>query len=246
MGYTILSILYLLLFALLTLIMMPLTWIVRKCNLMRGDRMALGFVQWGFRCVVCTTGMKLKVHGIENIPKNRAVLYVGNHRSIFDIVVSYGKVPDRTGFIGKEELSKIPVVSPWMRRIYCLFLPREDMKKSLQVILTATDQLKQGISMAIFPEGTRNKTEELLQPFKNGAFKPAEKAGAPILPMAVSYDGPVLETSFPHLKRMNVVLRFGELIETEGLSREDKKEIPKKSFDAVKNLLIENEKELGH
>ena len=246
MGYTIISILYLLLFSLCTLVMMPHSALVRKCNTIRGDYMALRFVQWGFRCVVRTTGMKVSVHGKEHIPKDTPVLFVGNHRSIFDIVVSYGILPSRTGFIGKESLSKIPVVSPWMKRLYCLFLPREDMKKSLQIILQATKQLQDGISMTIFPEGTRNKTEEPLLPFKNGAFKCAEKAGAPVLPMAVSYDGPVLETSFPHLKRMHVVLRFGEPLSTAGLSREEIKKIPEQSFEAMKILLEENEEELRH
>ena len=244
MIYTIISILYLLLFSILSLIMYPLCWIVRKCNQKRGDYMALRYVQWGLRSVRHTTGLKLSVHGLSNIPKDKAVLFVGNHRSIFDTVVSYGLLPRLTGYIGKEELSHIPVVSPWMRKLYCLFLPRDDLKKSLEIILTAADQLKNGISMTIFPEGTRNKTEDYLLPFKAGAFKPAERARVPVVPMVFSYDGPVLEQSFPRLKKVRVVFSVGEPVETASYTRDDWKALPETLSERMETLLREQRKEL--
>ncbi len=244
MIYTIISILYLLLYAILSLIMFPLSWLVRKINREKGDYMALRYVQWGLRSVRVTTGLKLTVHGLENIPKDEAVLFVGNHRSIFDTVVSYGLLPNRTGYIGKEELEHIPVVSAWMRRLYCLFLPREDIKKSLDIILKAAEQLKEGISMTIFPEGTRNKTKDYLIPFKSGAFKPAERARVRIVPMVFSYDGPVLEQSFPHLKRVRVIFSVGEPVETGDYDKKAWKELPDLVYGKMEDLLKEQEKEL--
>ena len=245
MIYTVISISYLLLFSLISLFMLPYTWILRKIDRNKGDMAALRYVQWGFRCVTATTGMRVTIEGREHLITDRPVLYVVNHRSIFDVVVSYGYMPTLTGYISKEEIGKIPVISPWMRRLYCLFLPRDDIKQSLQVILTAIDQVKAGISMTIFPEGTRNKGSEPLLPFKGGAFKPAEKTLCPVVPVVLSYDGPVLEQSFPFLKKMRVILRFGEPIVTEGLSREALKQVPETAHSHMYDMVLANEKELG-
>ena len=244
MGYLILSALYLLFFSLCSLVMFPLTALVRRKDRLRGDRMSLRYVQWGFRCVTATLGIRLTVQGREKIPEGQAVLYMVNHRSIYDTVVTYSQVPDLTGYIAKDEMAHVPVITAWMRRLYCLFLPREDIRQSLQVILDAIRNLEEGISMTIFPEGTRNKGEEPLLPFRAGSFKPAERVGCPIVPVAVSYDGPVLEQMFPHIRGVRAVVTFGDPIETSGLSREGRKELPGVVRSAMLELLREEQRAL--
>ena len=69
-------------------------------------------------------GVTYEVQGLENIPADRAVLYVGNHRSYFDILVGYVTVPGLTGFVAKKEMLKIPLLRDWMHRVNCLFLDR--------------------------------------------------------------------------------------------------------------------------
>ena len=89
-----------------------------------------------------------------------------------------------------------------MRRLYCLFLDRKDLKQGLKTILTAIDQVKSGISICIFPEGTRNRDREdstTLLPFKDGSFKIAQKTGCPIIPMALTGTADVFENHFPWL-----------------------------------------------
>lgn len=99
------------------------------------------------------------MRGLENIPTDRAVLYVGNHRSYFDIVMGYMTVPRLTGFIAKKEMIKIPLLNRWMDRMNCLFLDRSNIKEGLKTILAGIEKIKGGISMWIFPEGTRNPGE---------------------------------------------------------------------------------------
>ena len=67
-------------------------------------------------------------------------------------------------------MKKVPLLSLWMKRLHCLFLNREDVKEGLKTILAGIENIKNGISMCIFPEGTRNTTDELLLPFKGGQF----------------------------------------------------------------------------
>ena len=152
---TILVVLYVFLFLLLGLPVLGIEWIISKFNKQATDISQLRIVQWGFRCVSFLSGIKLTVKGEENVPTDQAVLYIGNHRSFFDIVVTYARCPGLTGYISKDGVNKVPILGIWMRRLYCLFLDRKDLKQGLKVILTAIDQVKSGISICIFPEGTR-------------------------------------------------------------------------------------------
>ena len=135
--------------------------------------------------------------GFENIP-DEPVLFIGNHRSFFDILLTYSRCPRLTGYVAKKEMEKIPLLSTWMRFVYCLFLDRKNPKEGLKTILQAIDYVKQGISICIFPEGTRNKGEELsMLPFKEGAFKIATKTGCAIVPISMNNTAAIFENQFP-------------------------------------------------
>ena len=90
-----------------------------------------------------------------------------------------------------------------MKRLHCLFLDRNDLKQGLKTILTAIEKVKSGISICIFPEGTRNKNEDELDmlPFHEGSFKIAAKANCPIIPMAISGSADIWENHFPRVKK---------------------------------------------
>ena len=89
---------------------------------------SLNMVRWILGIVRNLAGITCEVRGLENIPKDRAVLYVGNHRSYFDIVMGYTTVPSPTGFIAKKEMIGIPLLNLWMEQMNCLFLDRANIK----------------------------------------------------------------------------------------------------------------------
>ena len=196
----ILVLLFLTIFFLFSILIQLVLWIVGKFNLNAKKVISLRIVSWAFRVVAFLSGAKLTVLGEENVPKDKAVLYVGNHRSYFDIVLSYSRVPRLTGYIAKKEILKVPILSQWMRNMDCLFLDRSDIRQGLQVILTAIEKVKSGISIAIYPEGTRNGTDEML-PFHKGSFKIAQKTGCPIVPMTINNSNAVFEDHLPFLKK---------------------------------------------
>ena len=240
---TIIVVIYVFLFLILGLPVLGIEWIIAKFDKHAADISQLRIVQWGLRCVSFLAGVHLTVEGKEHIPTDQAVLYIGNHRSIFDIVITYAQCPNLTGYISKDGVNKVPLLGIWMRRLYCLFLDRKDLKQGLKTILTAIDQVKSGISICIFPEGTRNRDREdttTLLPFKDGSFKIAQKTGCPIIPMALTGTADIFENHFPWLHRAEVKLTYGEPIILSELSKEDQKHIGVYCQNVIHEMLQEH------
>ena len=205
---------------------------------------SLDLVRWILGIVRDLAGITYEVRGLEHIPSDRAVLYVGNHRSYFDIVMGYTTVPAPTGFIAKKEMIGIPLLSQWMVQMNCLFLDRSNIKEGLKTILTGIEKVKGGISMWIFPEGTRNKTEDEMLPFKAGSLKLSEKTGCPIVPMAITNSADILENHFPKVKPTHVILQYGTPIYLDQLSADDRKHLAAYTQNTVHELLADNQKYL--
>lgn len=167
----ILALLFAILYLIIGIPVLFVEWIIGKFNRQAADISQLRMVQWAFRVILFICGTRLTIIGEENVPKDQPVLYIGNHRSYFDIIITYSRCPRLTGYVAKDSMKKVPLLSVWMSRLHCLFINRSDVKEALKTILAGIDNIKNGISMCIFPEGTRNKTEDLMLPFKEGSFK---------------------------------------------------------------------------
>ena len=151
-------------------------WIIGKFNPEAKSKSSLWLVQRAFGVILFLAGTKIEVTGRENIPDDRPVLYVGNHRSYFDIVIGYRLIKGEAGFVAKKEMQKIFFLRRWMTNLHCLFLDRENLKEGLKTILTGIDHVKNGVSIWIFPEATRNHGSGLMD-FNEGSMKIAEKSG---------------------------------------------------------------------
>ena len=180
-----------------------------------------------FLPIFLISGGRLKVEGKENVPKDTAVLFAVNHRSMYDILAGYMAIPKlhSTGFISKYEMRHVPFLSWWMRILDCKFLNRKDPKEGLKTIQSAIADVKEGFSMFIMPEGTRNRGEGVM-PFKAGSLKIAERTGCPVVPVAMIGTDDLLEKHYPKIRKSRVTVIIGEPIPTEGLSREEKVELP--------------------
>ncbi len=206
------------------------------------DISSLRFVQWFFRVVRRIAGVKTTVIGLENIPKDEPVLFVGNHRGYFDIIIPYSIMPNLTGFVAKKQMRKFPVVNVWMKFLYCQFLDRDNIKEGLKTILECIDVVKnKKVSIAIFPEGTRNYGKEML-PFKEGSLKIAEKSGCKIIPMVQNNTYHVWEAQFPRFKKTHTILEFGEPIDINQLSKEDKKFLGNYVKERIQQIYDKNER----
>ena len=224
----------------LTIPVLLVEWIIGKFSPMTKDISSLRMVQTIFKFILWITGAKVTVIGEENVPKDQAVLYIGNHRSYFDIIITYARCPRLTGYIAKKDMEKVPLLRTWMRRLHCLFTDRENVKEALKTILAGIDNVKNGISMCIFPEGTRNKTDDLMLPFKEGSFKIAEKSGCPIIPMAITNSADVLEAHMPRVKKAHVIVEYGKPIYPNELDKEQKKKIGAYCQNVIAEMLEKN------
>ncbi len=200
-------------------------WFIGRTNPEKRDWQSLNIVKAMFRYLLSVAGVEVTVKGAENIPADRAVLYVGNHRSYFDILVGYVTVPSLMGFVAKKEMLRYPLLKDWMSNVNCLFLDRKNMKEGLKTILSGIEKVKHGISVWIFPEGTRNRNESVLDmlPFKEGSLKIAEKAGCPVVPVAITGTAEVFETHIPFIRPSHVTIEFGKPFYIKELEPEQKK-----------------------
>ena len=228
-------------FLILSIPVFLVEWVIGKFNRETRDYSSLRIVQWGFKCILKVTGVETVVIGQENIP-DEAVLYIGNHRSFFDILLTYSRCKRLTGYVAKKEMLRYPILRDWMKRLHCLFLDRENPKEGLKSILEAIDYVKNGISVCIFPEGTRNDGEELsMLPFHSGSFKIAEKSGCAIVPISLNNTHTMFEQHIPKIEKTHVVIEYGKPIYPQELDKDTRKRIAPYCQDIIQETINRNQ-----
>ena len=219
--------LFLVIFLILSIPVFLIEWLIGKVNPHARDISSLRIVQGAFYVIAFLSGCHVTVKGMENVPKDEAVLYIGNHRSYFDVVLTYARCPGLTSYMAKKEVARVPLLSTWMRFLHCLLLDRKDIKQGLKTILAAIDLIKNGISVCIFPEGTRSTGPEQteLLPFHEGSFKVATKTDCLIVPMAITNTSRIFEDHIPFIRSTDVVIEYGKPFRPSELTKEQKKGI---------------------
>lgn len=135
---------------------------------------------------------KLRLEGRKNIPWNRPVVLVSNHRSQVDILALY-KLRRPFKWTSKAENFKLPFVGMVLTLTNSIKIHRESLRSGSKFIARAEAEMKKGSSILLFPEGTRSKTNTM-RPFKEGAFLLAKRTGSPIIPIVLTGS----ENTFPH------------------------------------------------
>ena len=222
---TIISFLWILVYLIITIPAMLYMGVTHKKDPWKAEKTARFWMTILFDGLIFIAGTKVSIRGLENVPKDRAVVYVGNHRSYFDIILTYKYCNTPTSYIAKSDLQGIPFFGFWGKMMMVLFFDQKDIKASLKMILEGIERLKSGKSVFIFPEGGRNKEPELipLREFHDGSFKLASKSGAPVIPVALKKTDDIWEAHFPWVKKAAVTITYGEPVSFSTLSAEDKK-----------------------
>ena len=230
-------------YLILSIPLLLIEWIIGKFNTRAKDISSLRIVQAVFRLMIFIAGVKITVIGEENVPADQAVLYIGNHRSYFDILLTYSRCPNLTGFVAKKEMKKAPLLNFWMMYLHCLFLDRENLKEGLKTILKGIEKIKNGISIFIFPEGTRSRGESCLDmlPFHEGSFKLATKTNCPVIPVAMNNTAEIMEAHFPKIRPCHVIIEYGKPIIPSELSKEDVRHIGEYTRNIILDTLRKNE-----
>ena len=239
---TILCLIVALIYVIVTLPVLLYFKLIEKTDPGRRDRMTMVLIQGVFRVFLKISGVRLTVIGRENIPKDQAALFIGNHRSIFDIIATYPQLTGLCGYVSKDTFKKIPMFATWMRLVGCLFFDRNNLKDGMRMLLEAIEKIKRGESVFIFPEGTRNRNETDLPllPFHEGSFRIATKAGCPIVPVAITNMISLFEKQFPRLKPCRVVIEFGRPIDPTTLSKAEQKKLGAHVSGIITEMISKN------
>lgn len=169
------------------------------------------------------TGVNVQVEGLENIPQE-ACCFVSNHQGNFDFIAMFATIDKSMGFIAKKEIKKIKIISVWMKELKCVYIDRENIRESLKAINEGAENLKNGHSMVIFPEGTRSKGKQMGQ-FKKGSLKMALKSSVPIVPVTVDGSYKIFEEHNGGLRKGNIRLIFSKPIYVDKLSKDEQKKL---------------------
>lgn len=146
------------------------------------------------------TPMLVKVKGKEHIQKGTSYIVVPNHQSLYDIFALYGYLGLDVKWVMKKELAKIPGLGFGSKKVGHIFLDRSNQRAAVKSLEEAKKRLVNGVSVVIFPEGTRSKTGKLL-PFKRGAFKLAKDLELPLLPVTINGTRKIM----PHSSSVNIL-----------------------------------------
>jgi 1-acyl-sn-glycerol-3-phosphate acyltransferase len=188
---------------------------------------ARSWSRWGLRMA----GVRVEVEGEERIPEG-PVIFMGNHQGNFDILSLTVAIPRRFSWLAKEELFRVPFFGGAMRRAGYISIDRSDGRRALRSIEEAARTIRSGVSVVIFPEGTRTTDGNLL-PFRKGGFLLAAKAGVPVVPFTINGSMNVNPRNRLELYPAPISITFGDPIPTSGEGEFRRAELPERVRGAI-------------
>lgn len=212
---------------------------VSFCHLLiRGDRpRTLAIMKW-FRIwmdvYLPAVGCPIRRQGLENFRKGENYVVVANHNALVDILVSTPSVPGASKTLAKAELARIPVFG-LIYKSGSILVDRKDPNSRRKSLAAMRAVLDEGMHLVLYPEGTRNKTDEPVKPFFDGAFSIAVAAGKPIIPTLIFHTRNILPPGKRFFARPHAIpIHFLEPVPTEGLTKADVPALKQAVFERMK------------
>jgi 1-acyl-sn-glycerol-3-phosphate acyltransferase len=183
-------------------------------------------------------GIRWKVAGRENVPSDRAVVVCGNHQSNVDPPVMFRAVHPRLRVLYKHEIDQIPLLPRAFKMAGFIPIDRRNREAAHRSIEKGAAGLRAGHSFLIFPEGSRSRTDDLL-PFKKGGFRMAIKAGAPIVPVAISGGRAAMVKGSFIIRPATLTLRIGTPVETRDVTVDQRDDLIERVRQQIATLLAQ-------
>jgi 1-acyl-sn-glycerol-3-phosphate acyltransferase len=181
---------------------------------------------WG-RSILFVSRVHVDGAGLENIPAGRSCILMANHQSNFDIPVLLGRLPIQFRWLAKEELFRIPIFGRGMRGCGYISIDRSNRKLAFESLKEAARKIREGVSVMIFPEGTRS-TDGKIRPFKKGGFVLSVDAGVPIVPIVIHGTWALMPKGRLMIRSQDVRLEILAPIDTSEYTRKTKDELMEK------------------
>lgn len=195
------------------------------------DRACRRWCRW----LLGVAGAKVEIHGAEYIDDVHPHVYVANHVSWFDIFALAPVLPHQK-FVAKSELRRIPIFG-WAATAWgIVWIERENRRNAFAAYESAAKRIQDGVSVAVFPEGTRGDHYELRQ-FKKGPFVLAIASGVPVVPTLIYGAREVNPRGTVRIRPGTIHLHFLPPIPTAGLSYDDRDDLANRTRDAIADCL---------
>ena len=174
---------------------------------------------WGIG-MTAGMGIRVKTHGATSIPRDGSYVFAINHQVALDIPAVGSAIPVPFGWVAKAELRKVPFLGAAIKSSPSVFIDRSHPKRSVETMRMAGEQIRNGVSVAIFPEGSRSHGGGL-QPFKRGAFLLAIEAQVPVVPVTIVNGYRLFNEVTRKARPGTMHIHFGQPIDITGWERKD-------------------------
>ncbi len=179
------------------------------------------------RFILAASRIKVEVIGLSNIDPSKSYIYMSNHQGNFDIPILQAYLPVQFRWLAKAELFNTPIFGYAMGRAGHISIDRSDRKSAFKSLSNAARIIRNGVSVLIFPEGTRSSDGNIRQ-FKKGGFILAVDSGVPIVPVIIHGLWPLMLKNKVFVRPGNVLLEIKEPIESTEYTRKTKDDLLKK------------------
>lgn len=189
---------------------------------------------WG-RSIVVVSRIKVSVEGLSNIDPQLPYIYMPNHQSNFDIPVLLGYLTVQFRWLAKLELFKIPIFGRAMRKAGYISIDRQNRESAIKSLELAAEKIRNGVSVLIFPEGTRSRDGKI-RPFKKGGFITAIDAGVPIVPIILTGTRAIMTKGQFRVNPGQIGMSIQQPIDTTVYSRDSKEAL----MEHVRRVICDN------
>jgi 1-acyl-sn-glycerol-3-phosphate acyltransferase len=187
---------------------------------------------WGW-LILQANGVRVQVRGLEHVDHRQPAIYMCNHQGTFDIFVLLAHLPIQFRWVAKVGLFRIPVLGWAMSTAGYISLDRSKRKRAYRGIEIAARKIREKNSVVMFPEGSRSY-DGTLQPFMNGGFTLALRAGVPICPITIDGSWALMPRTTLRIKRGTVRIVIGQPIKTAGLTMKDRKRLMREVEEKIR------------
>lgn len=178
---------------------------------------------------------RLEVSGREHIDPDGPAIYIANHQSMIDVCALFMALPIPLRFMLKAELARIPFLGWYTRAMGMILVHRGHPGHIRRRLAEAAEMLRNGQSLAAFPEGTRSRDGSIGR-FKHGVFQAAINAGVPVVPIAITGSGRVMPPGGFRIRPGRIRVKVGRPIETRQLDPKDRIALAEQARRAIERL----------
>ena len=186
---------------------------------------------WGKICL-WANGVKVRVEGLDHVPGQGPYVFMSNHQGSYDIFALLGHLPFQFKWLAKREIFSIPILGWAMKATGYISIDREGNRETVKAMNEAADKIHQGMSVVIFPEGSRSP-DGSIQPFKKGGFTLAIKSEAPIVPIAITGSREIIPKGTLRVYPGAITLRIDRPVETKGCTMKDRELLMRQLHDII-------------